>query len=48
MTFTAYQLSKFGLICLAAIAWGLWTGLTGRDLQGRRKQSGQEGQRRPD
>lgn len=48
MTFTAYQVGKFLLICLVVVIWGLWTGLTGRDLQGRRKPTGQEGRRRQD
>lgn len=48
MTFTAYQVGKFLLICLVVVIWGLWTGFTGRDLQGRRKPTGQEGRQRQD
>lgn len=33
-----YLLIKFVLVVGAAAVWGLWTGLTGRDLTGRPKQ----------
>lgn len=42
MTFTAYQIGKLLLFGLAALVWGIYCGLKGRDLSGRPVRRDQE------
>lgn len=46
MTFTTYQIGKLVVFGLAALVWGIYCGLTGRDLRGRlvRRDQSQDGQ----
>lgn len=41
MSFTAYQIGKLVLFGVAALIWGIYCGLKGRDLSGRPVQRGQ-------
>ena len=48
MTFLGFKLGKLILFAVLAGAWGLYCGLTGRDLTGRRVPPGQADQDSPD
>lgn len=46
MTFTTYQIGKLIFVAVAALVWGIYCGLTGRDLRGRLERPGQSPEKR--
>lgn len=48
MSFLGFKFGKLIIFAVLAGAWGLYCGLTGRDLTGRRQEPGQPHQDLPD